>query len=180
MSIYSSLMHLSLIDLLNEKILKIVFHDDAGLLLITRQHSDLLILICNFLPKTCKTGKPRSWPSLPEQRADSEKRRASWQKCHSKDLHTHGRNPQYSQKFPAVPRRLWRHRSMPDVRGAQRGTLLSFSLSDGLRQSPSSELPLSLSLSLACSLYLLQSCSLTLSLVPSLTSVFHSVPAEVW
>lgn len=62
----------------------------------------------------------------------------------SATLQAHGKNPQYSQKFPVVPRKLRWHRSMPDVRGARRvgtGTLLSFSLSVGLSQSPSSELP---------------------------------------
>lgn len=79
----------------------------------------------------------------------------------------HGNNPRYSQKFPAVPCRVWRHRSMPDTGGAPRlgkGMLLSISLSDGLIQAPASERPPSLAG--LFSLFHFWSFSLSLSLSP--------------
>lgn len=83
----------------------------------------------------------------------------------------HGRNPRYSQILPAAACRLRRHGSMPEVRGAQKvakGTLLSLSLSDGLSQSRSAELPPSLS-------FLARSTSCARALSP-----LRSVPLEVW
>lgn len=134
------------------------------MLTLCRSLAPTLLAVRDSLPKTCRRGKPRSWPFLPERRAETERQRASWKMCQLGAVGAHGRSSRYSQKFSPVPWRLWWHRSMPDVWGAQRvgkGMLLSFALCDGLSQSPASELPPSLA-----------SCSTSSSPGPSLSLLF--------
>ncbi|CAB1415422.1 unnamed protein product [Pleuronectes platessa] len=107
--------------------------DHVDLLLATDPHA-LLHPSPGFLPKTCRRGKPTSWPFLPERRAETETRRASLKRNTNEKTATsglsqpHDRNPQYSQRFPVVPRRLRRHGSMPDMRGARRSLISAPSL----------------------------------------------------
>lgn len=137
------------------------------------------IPVCDFLPKTCRRGKPRSWPSLPERRAETERRRASWKKV---PLEGSPGSRQKSTVFPEIPggsaqavATQIHARRARCTEGEEGNAALVLSLSDGLSQSPASELPPSL----ACLFYLFHSWSISLSPSPSRLFAHSLLPSSL-
>lgn len=85
-----------------------------------------------FLPKTCRRGRPRSWPSQPEWTAGKGKQRASWEASYSALTAALYGIPRNSHRFlagtgDADPCQMCKSATEVLGVGGEKGALLSFS-----------------------------------------------------